>query len=77
LLGDGCITKSVGITCHKDDLPNYLESLKNYDYNVNIKDNKTKLTFRYESLKQLKSTLTKLELLGTKSDTKFIPEAYK
>jgi len=79
LLGDGSITKGVCPTFSTNDIeilgyfklpPNYLiHKIKgdNYDYRLSSNDRNNILT-RY---------LEDLNLLGTKSNTKFIPDLYK
>jgi len=79
LLGDGCITnRNPSITCHKDDLYNLeCEFQKtNLEYSLDRKDNKVALRFIGETRKDIVEELTRLKLMGTKSDTKFIPREF-
>jgi phosphate starvation-inducible PhoH-like protein len=79
LLGDGSITKGVSPTFSTNDIE-ILEYFKlpfnynihkcggdNYDYRLSLNDRKNTLTQQLEEL----------NLLGTKSNNKFIPEVYK
>lgn len=78
LLGDGCITSCIMLTCGKEDWPYYISTFDKLDYRIQPRRDSTyQIYLRGKSFKQTKDTLKKLQLLGTKSDTKFIPEAYK
>lgn len=78
LLGDGCITSenTLSITRHPDDqqIDRYIQSL-----GVETSTGKCpyRLAFLGEDKKNLVACLENLNLLGTNSSTKFIPECYK
>lgn len=73
LLGDGCITKKVGVSAHKDDIPHYIEKIGKHDVTIHARG----FQFIGERMKYLQKKLLKYGLLGTYSHTKFIPEQYK
>lgn len=75
LLGDGCITKgNLNITCAESDKEHYRAIFGSEDISY-----QSKKTIRFNGLKK-KAIIKKLKLHkleGTRSNTKFIPEAYK
>lgn len=75
LLGDGCITKSnnISITAHDDDIPHYLSKIGNYGLSIG----KQSIVFNGNRKKHIVKKLENYKLLGTYSNTKFIPYRFK
>ena len=80
LLGDGCITKKVGLTCHQMDYSWYkrLFDAAGWIYSVTPKKGGEAVTInlRGETLGKVTADLERLRLLGTRSHNKFIPREY-
>lgn len=85
LISDGCITTS-GIKFSTNDIEivsklknilpknHRIKKLKNYDYSIAIKHNATKESYSGDTIANY---LRELNLLGLKSNEKFIPDRYK
>ncbi len=80
LLGDGTISENICITTSREDAEEYLTyiQLKNISIRTSkSKPNTVDICFVGEDKKFLIEQLKKMKLYKTRSDTKFIPEAYK
>jgi len=77
LLGDGCITNkySLSVTSMDEDIINYVVNLGATPHSDPSKQSKS-VKFIRDYRKKLTIQLTELKLLGTRSETKFIPEEY-
>jgi intein/homing endonuclease len=77
LLGDGCIsTTAPSITCHIDDLYNLEQEFRDLEYSIDRSGNKACIRFIGETRKDIVAELTRLGLMGAKSDTKFISREF-
>jgi len=81
LLGDGCIVNSPSITSGDKEIIKFVQEecdRNNWTYRVEIEEGKDciYITNKNKVNKSLKDLLKKLNLFGTKSNTKFIPEQY-
>lgn len=75
LLGDGClVNKSISFTCHEDDWPHYLNKLDIEESNLRRQDFTVRIVG--EDRKAIVDYLETEGLIGSKSDTKRIPEDY-
>lgn len=85
LLGDGCITGNTQTKISTADPEHMLTQFSEYNFRIvdfskyNLERNKNlfDLFFTGNQWKELNRNLNRLELLGTRSATKFIPEEYK
>ena len=79
LLGDGSLSgKDLTITCHVDDAGEYSDYLahNNIGYSVYGKSDIKSINIRNYVTSGYKAELKALDLLGTKSHNKFIPDKY-
>jgi hypothetical protein len=75
LLGDGCITTEYPtIACEDADRAFYASQFLDMDANLNQYQ---RIVFRGEYRKELVRQLEKYKLIGTRSNTKFIPDRFK
>jgi len=81
LLWDWCITwksSNINITCANEDKEHWLKYIWKEDVSLIWKEwESVSISFKWEKNIYIKNKLKLYKLLGTYSDTKFIPETYK
>ena len=76
LLGDGCMSQKNGMITFTNIDAEIIERFELEGYSLD-KVQSTKYGYNLKKKTKIKEDLDELSLLGTKSDTKFIPESYK